>query len=128
MLLRRRPQVEQRAILMLRGLAGTGHDRSQGREDVLAMGGTGTTIIPLARLVGAALALGLEIRAPAAPYVSADELALLAHLTNRQRFIGRRPETTDQTLSVALSEAAQAFDAIGLRFPPLTLGIRLVEE
>lgn len=81
------------------------------------MDGTGATIATIARLVGAALALRLDIRAPAAPYVSADELALLAHLANRQRVIGRRPETMDQTLSVALSEAAQAFDVIGLRFP-----------
>lgn len=86
-------------------------------------GGAKADIVAIARLIEAALAAGYDIRRVDAPYASPDELTLVGALARRQRLVNRRSDSLDPALAETLADAARAFDAIGLHFSSLSLGI-----
>ena len=118
-LLNRRTRSERRAIMILRCLAGTGKDRTFARREIIKAGGTPTAIIALARLVGAALAVNLNIQPPGTRHVSLDELELLRYLAQQQRYRRRPIGNIKRDLCDSLIDAAGAFKGIGVRFPSM---------
>lgn len=92
-------------------------------DAILSLGGTRATVVPLARLVGAALAAGYELLPLSASEVSIDESALLQQLAHAQH--GVKLSATDRrgNLVGSLLDAAAAFDRLTLRLLPPALGI-----
>lgn len=121
-LLHQRLQIEQRAILILRNLAGNVGDRERALEAIVSLGGTRTTHVALARLVGAALAMGYKLLPLYASHVSSDELALLRQLARVRGSADSSTLQADIAMRDALVKAARAFDDLGLCFPPVIKG------
>lgn len=81
--------VEQRVIEILRCLAGNDAERRRGSDAIIIAGGNRRNIASIARLVGAALAQGYDIRPPGTSHLSPDDLGLIGQLGHRQGGLAR---------------------------------------
>ncbi|MFT3967242.1 MAG: hypothetical protein QM690_15305 [Sphingobium sp.] len=108
--LRRRASAEQRAIRMIRG-------GDAGDGDAMPV-----HAVQFGRLRALAIKNGLAVQPPASPFVSGDELSLLAWLAQAQRVAGYGEIFhPDAALTLTIAHCAGTLDAIGIRLPPLAL-------
>ncbi len=105
--MRRRTFAEQRALRLIRG--------EESERTALYAGQFG-------KLRGLAAKNGLAIQSPGCPYLTADELRLLAWLAQAQRVLGyTRAFHQDATLTLTVVHCAGTLDAIGVRLPSLAM-------
>lgn len=105
--LRRRSFAEQRAIRLMRG--------EESERTALYAG-------QFSKLRTLAEKNGLVIKAPGCPYLTMDELRLLAWLAQSQRVLGyTRQFHPDGVLTLTVVHCAGTLDAIGVRLPPLAM-------
>jgi hypothetical protein len=121
--LRRRTHVERKVLALLRG-----EDvpplpvkaRRPGRDGAISVSPSVHTRY-FAELRRLAAEHGLAVQSPATPFVSADELRLLAGLAEAQRIVGSGAGFDDPALAMSVTRCAGLLDGMGLRLSPLTL-------
>jgi len=121
--LRRRGHAERRVLRLIRG-EGLEREPTPGARPPRRVppSATSSQLAHFTRLRSLAMRNGFQIQATGAPYVSADELRLLAWIAACQRVAGRDMAShSDHAFVRAVGRCADTLVAIGLRLPPLTL-------
>lgn len=112
----RRTPVERRVLALLRGACGT--DRP-GRMQAMPAPAQARAFAALRRHAQTA---GFVLLSPGSPYMSLDELRLLAWLAGAQRVVGPcLPLRGGAAFRAVIARCAGALDDMGLHLSPLTL-------
>ena len=121
LLLSQRPYSEQRAIFLLRCLAGDGKRRLLARYAIGSAGGDESAVIAIARMVGIALQSGLQFQVPDCIYIGRDEQSILSLIARCQRIAVQHVGATHPDLRDAVNVAALAMRRLGIYLPEITM-------